>query len=457
MRQLITKAVAVTGILCAVAGCSRHKEPRSLTIAFSNDMLGEIRSCGCASNDVGGLGRRATFLSQVRDTTGDFLLLEGGDFFSSDLNYGKEKAELTLRSMGLMKYDGIVIGETDLGFGLDFIRDQASALKLPIVVSNLRDAAADTLVFPATREIVLPSGLRVAMVGAMSPRLKLPPQVGKGRVTIEEPSKAIAPLVNELRGRADIVVLLAHMGQDEVQRITSEVKGIDLVVYGHDARPMRRVRRVNGAFPLQVSDRGRYMGLAYAVLGDNLRIRRLVANVTPLSDYYADDEAIAKLFRSFDLDIAAKESGDVPVGVLETRRGIEKPFKGADACRSCHEEVYTQWEGTKHAHAFQILVGEQREYDRDCTPCHTTGFYKSGGFENLSVTPDLVNVQCEACHGNGFDHAANPAVRTDTAPRGVCRSCHTVDQTPDFDFDTFWARIKHPGSSPGPNSGGGGH
>jgi 2',3'-cyclic-nucleotide 2'-phosphodiesterase (5'-nucleotidase family) len=448
---MITKAAVFFAVLGVLAGCSDRKEPRTLTIAYSNDMLGEIRSCGCASDDVGGLGRRATFLAQVRDTTGDFLLLEGGDFFGSGINYGKEKAELTLRSMEMMKYDGIVIGEADLGFGLDFIVDQARALKLPIVVSNLHDAEADTLVFPASREIVLPSGLRVAIIGALGARMKLPPQVGEARVKLIDAAKAVAPLVEELRERTDIVVLLAHMTQSEVQRLTGQVDGIDVVVYGHDAHPMRRIRRMNGAYPLQVSDRGRYMGVAFAVLGDDGRIKRLISNVTPLSNYYPDDEAVAKLFRSFDLNIAARETSGVPVGVLEARRGISKPFEGAQECQACHEEIYAHWEESKHAHAFQILVDAQREYDRDCTPCHTTGFYKTGGFEGFNVTPDLINIQCEACHGNGAAHVADPDVRTDTDARGTCRSCHTVDQTPEFDFDTFWARIAHPGGTAGGN------
>lgn len=438
-------AVAVAAIVTLLFGCSTPEEPRrTLTVVYSNDLLGEIRSCGCAAKDYGGLGRRATFVRAVRDTTGDMLLLDGGDLFSSELNYGKEKADLTLRSMALMEYHGIVPGEKDLGFGLDFLVESARRLKLPLLAANLHRVGADTLVFPAWREVTLPSGLRVGIIGVMSDRLKVPPQAADD-VTISAPFGAVKKYAAELRGRVDIVAVLAHMARGELRKIAGQVPDVDLVVFGHEGRQTRKADRPGGAYLLNVADRGRYMGVAFAVLNDERRIRYLKNDATPLTDFFADDEAIAKLFSSYDLNIAAKEKTNLPAGVFEARKGIERPFVGAEACKECHEEIYDQWAGTKHAYAFDILVKESREFDRDCTPCHTTGFYKHGGFENFTVTPELVNIQCEQCHGNGYNHANDPDVATGVDASAACSECHNAEQSPDFDFDEFWAEIRHDG------------
>lgn len=441
-RPLLLPALVVGLLLSA---CARETPPpRRVTIAFSNDMKGEIRSCGCASKDVGGLGRRATFLAALRDTTvADFLLLEGGGFFSPKLNYGREKADLTLDAMSMMDYDGVVLGEEDLGFGMEYIVNRTREVGLPVVVANLVDSRADTLYFPASRRITLPSGLEVTLIGVMSPRLRLPPQIESGTAKISDPRGAVRRVLERLGPKPGLVVLLAHMGRQEVQQLVSEFDAIDIVVHGTEGRPMRKVAPRGGAYILQVADRGRYMGVAYAVLDDNDDVRGLQTAVTPMGKEYEDAPAITRLFEAYDLNIATRESSDLPPGILDTRKGLEASFAGAGACRECHEEIDAQWRETRHAHAFDILREKNREYDRDCTPCHVTGFGEAGGFERLGVTTDLVHVQCEACHGNSSAHVDDPDVAPPGDARGACRGCHTVDQTPDFEFDTFWARIRH--------------
>ena len=54
--------------------------------------------------DYGGLGRRATFLSGQRIDGRNVLLLEGGDLFGVDVNYGQEKANVTLEALAYMDY-----------------------------------------------------------------------------------------------------------------------------------------------------------------------------------------------------------------------------------------------------------------------------------------------------------------------------------------------------------------
>ena len=63
MRVLATAAIMAAGLLTVFGvGCSEKETP--ITVAFSNNMNGEIRSCGCGAHDYGGLGRRATWIVQ---------------------------------------------------------------------------------------------------------------------------------------------------------------------------------------------------------------------------------------------------------------------------------------------------------------------------------------------------------------------------------------------------------
>ncbi len=421
-----------------LAACGVFKsQPKRLAIAYTNDVRGEIRSCGCATHDLGGLGRRATFMTVFRDTTqADVLLVDAGDFFSASINYGEEKAELAMKSMALMKYDGVVPGEKEFGFGLDYFRTRTRAVGLPVLAANVFTAGTDSLVFPASREVTLRSGLRAGLVGVLSPAIKLPPQVAPGSLDIRDPLASVQATVDAIRPRVDVVVVLAHMGRGEAQRLAEALKGVDVVVNGHDGVPVRKIKRWGEPYLLQVTAKGLYVGVANATLGKDKRVAHLTGSVVGLDKQFGDDEAVAKLFQSYDMTVMAREKAALPTGVAVT-------FTGADACQSCHAPIFEKWKSTRHAHAFEELTSQDRQFDRDCTPCHTTGFFKQGGFVNATATPKLVGVQCEACHGNGTAHVKDPKTKTDTVANTMCRGCHTADQTPDFDFATFWARIDH--------------
>ncbi len=438
-RALLAGGSAVTAAaLLASCGVLGGK-PKRIAIAYTNDVRGEIRSCGCATHDLGGLGRRATFLRVFRDTTqADVLLVDAGDFFSASINYGKEKAELTMKSMAHMNYDGLVPGENEFGFGADYFRTRAREIGLPVLAVNLADAASDSLLFAPSRVVTLKSGLRAGLIGVVSVALKFPPQVQPGSLEIRDPAVAVQAEVDALRPNVDVVVVLSHMGRSEVNQFAQLLKGVDVIVNGHDGLPVRQVKRWGEPYVVQVAAKGMYVGVATGSISKEKRVVRLTNDVVGLDKSYGDDEAIAKLFNAYDMEVVAREKAALPTHAVTT-------FAGADACQACHAPIFEKWKSTGHAHAFERLASQNRHFDRDCTPCHTTGFFKQGGFVNASATPHLTNVQCEACHGNGAVHAKDPAQKTDMVAKGTCRTCHTAEQTPEFEFNTFWARIDHGG------------
>ncbi len=424
-----------------IGGCSQEP-PRTLTVLYSNNLNGEIRSCGCAAHDEGGLGRRATLVEIARDSTENFLLLESGDFFGREINYGKEKAELTLKAMDLMGYHGVVVGDNEFGFGVDFISGKVHDYGIPVLAANVYDGKGE-LLFPPSWTINYESGLSVGLIGVVGNRLKMPPQVKKGSLKITDPLEAVRKEVAAIREDVDVIVVIAHMLMRDGQRIASEVPEVDLVVLGHEGKPMRKLRRIGNAFILQVPATGRTAGLAFAVLDKEKGIKRLNNQLVRLSEYFEEDEAIDQLFRAYDLNVATKEKSSFPAGVFAARQGLKKTFTASEKCRECHEEAYAVWSASSHASAFDILEEKSRQYDKDCTPCHTTGFYKRGGYEHLAVTPDLKHVGCESCHGNGYDHVLDPDTPTEGDAAGICVDCHVPLHSPEYESDRYWEQIRH--------------
>ena len=443
ISSLVKNGLAVMVILLLACSSNQKPETPTLTVGFTNDMDGNIRSCGCEERDYGGIGRRATLIQAVRDTAQNFLLLETGDFLSASINYSQEKAEVTVQSMAIMDYHGVVLGEKDFGFGLDYILKRVREEGLPVVMSNFYDATADTLIFPPSRTVELSGGLKVGLIGVIDPKLKIPLQVPKGAVRITDPVTAIRAQLKAIGEQVDLVAVLAHMSRREAILLARKVNRIDLLVVGHQGRSARRDQRIGNAFILQAPQNGQYMGFAFSVLDERKKIARLDSRVEPLHERLQDHAAVANIFAAYDLSIEAKEKSTVLDKQRERGAGRKKMFLGAESCRECHQEIFDQWQTTNHAHGYDILVAQSREFDRDCTPCHTTGFGQPGGFVSLTATPDLIHIQCESCHGFGADHAKTPETGMPADPAVACLGCHTASQSPNFIFEEKWSLIRH--------------
>jgi hypothetical protein len=167
--------------------------------------------------------------------------------------------------------------------------------------------------------------------------------------------------------------------------------------------------------------------------------------------------------------------------------GVKNPagdFVGSAVCADCHTEATEVFDATPHAHATQTLVklDPPRHFDPECLSCHVTGwnpqeyFPYSSGYFDLKKTPHLTDNGCENCHGPGGNHAAAESGEVDLSDEALqqlranmrvtivpgegnkhgqkipeggvvdgCLKCHDTDNSPDFDFQTYWPKVKHVG------------
>jgi len=114
-------------------------------------------------------------------------------------------------------------------------------------------------------------------------------------------------------------------------------------------------------------------------------------------------------------------------------------YLGHEACRQCHQDLVAGWKTTRHATAFEDLKtqGPEKQAIPGCFRCHVVGFEQDGGFIDQELTPELRDVQCEACHGPGRAHAERQGDKAAIVGRpgeASCRACHTEGQDRNFDF-----------------------
>lgn len=109
-------------------------------------------------------------------------------------------------------------------------------------------------------------------------------------------------------------------------------------------------------------------------------------------------------------------------------------YKGLAYCKMCHAAKDKGWQQTRHAKALQSLEKTNQHDLPDCVKCHVTGYGQPGGFIDFDLTPEMKNVQCEACHGPGSRHIGGKQGIIAKPGEGTCRQCHTSGQDPKFDY-----------------------
>ena len=169
----------------------------------------------------------------------------------------------------------------------------------------------------------------------------------------------------------------------------------------------------------------------------------------PVQTAVPDDQKIIKDLEAYRAESAKlykpKVATDVEKDLSEkemlARIPKTSPFAGAISCTRCHEVNYRNWLKTKHAKASQTIAASPKYAQEECLVCHSTGYGKVGEYATVAEVPFyLQGVQCEACHGEGKKHPEKGGIER-RVTLGICRNCHTKDQSPTFNYMAYLEKI----------------
>jgi len=144
-----------------------------------------------------------------------------------------------------------------------------------------------------------------------------------------------------------------------------------------------------------------------------------------------------------DRDFQATETGLTNSLSLTVSHAMEYQIAGSQTCTGCHPQADQSWHSSKHSHAWKTLVDKRSHVDPSCQQCHTTGYGIPGGFVQVARSEPLVNVGCESCHGPSKSHGLDPKIKTTFLSREQCVRCHDHENSPEFDYAKYWAKILH--------------
>jgi hypothetical protein len=337
--------------------------------------------------------------------------------------------------------DAANVGELDLVFGVNYLKELATKQKFPFISANLVDAKGALIFKPYVIKPV--NGKNIGIFGIMGDTSEMSEKVGeitKGAVRVTDALQAAEATVKELSGKVDYMIALTHQGTNRDWVIARRVKGIDLVVGGHDKQKTKEPNEADKTLIVQAGEKGQYQGILQVAMDATKTWKNALE---PLGEEIADDPAIKKMIEVYNNKLGSiygPGSGENPAPAGVSLR--------LTACEKCHAKMAEKWKTTAHAKAYSTLVKTNNQHDPKCLACHTTRFEQPEGFSMKQQQVELVNVQCESCHGLAKDHLSSPAkpVPTKKPAIDLCKKCHnTADRCKDCDKDTkpMFDKIKH--------------
>ena len=261
--------------------------------------------------------------------------------------------------------------------------------------------------------------------------------------TWADPQASAKKWLPELRKECDFLIVLACLPAREAVQLAVDNSNIDIIMCGFKHQMSGLPARINQSTILYAEDEGKLLGeLRFSVTrGQKVDVQPLNH---PLTRNVKDEPEMtalisqAKAAISQEQRVLVGQSAPLPVSAGPPS------FATSARCAPCHAAAFNVWQQSQHAHAIEILKKEKKEFDSSCVGCHVTGNGKPGGFVNLNQTPQLANVQCEACHGSGIQHVEKPSeAKMVRLTAEACITCHTKSNSPEFEFASYWSKIKH--------------
>jgi 2',3'-cyclic-nucleotide 2'-phosphodiesterase (5'-nucleotidase family) len=312
LRALAAVAILSTalGSGCGSEGTKKKApaKPDELTVVFSSDLLGKVRSCGCVIEDMGGLGRWATFAGRIRESVDNLIVVDAGDVFGAELSFTQREAELAFDAMNVVGLDAYTPGETDFVFGLPFLRTMASRAKFAIVAANIVDPATGECIFGAPYTIkTLKGGLRVGIVGVLDDAIRFPSYIDVSTFKVLPAIETVRSLVPELKEKADFLVILSHMGMERSLELAREAGDFDLVVVGHAKPVLKELTKEGESIMLATGGSGQYMGRIDLSLAADGAIEQGQMKLVPLDDSIPLNQEVTDLFAQYGVPLTDKE------------------------------------------------------------------------------------------------------------------------------------------------------
>ena len=251
LPRIALATVAVVLVLTA----SAFAQTATVTFLHLNDVY-EIGP----KQGRGGFAPLMTLLKRERAAAPDAITTLGGDLIGSSMMSGITKGTQMIELMNAIGLDIAVLGNHEFDFGSSVLKQRLAESKFPWLGTNVLGEDGKifgSLVPVMTRKV---GELTIGFFGILTPDTHHLSNTGpdvKFAPVLETARAAVKQLKDQ---GADAIVALTHLTIAGDRELAREVKGIDVILRGHDHDPMTVYE--GGVFIFKVGADAHYLGVA---------------------------------------------------------------------------------------------------------------------------------------------------------------------------------------------------
>ena len=405
---------------------------QTVLVLFTGNTQAHLEPCGCFIGQSGGLPRRATAISGIKNKgfspllvdLGGFLPVEPEQMKSDSLEQTTEldqlRVQTTFTAMEMMGYDVLVSPQPEANLGENSVEQVLTNYRFQLLAAHSKASS------PEQRPYLIKTvgSKRIALI-----ELSLL-EIGQAASI----PNTLDSVMSEVQAQADVVIISSHLQPEVNRRLAEKYPNLSAIM----SRATGETERVGNVLLTYCYPHGKTLGaltLTDAAGGTSTAVEQIA-----LTEAVGDAPNVRKLLNDFYEQVASDPQLQVASHPLFSSEALEQDsnnsYIGSEACQECHRKEFDQWSHSSHATAFNTLRIVGREYYSKCVSCHVTGFGYSSGYEiGKADRAHLAEVGCETCHGPGKQHTYTPLA---TNIRGkveasTCMECHTPEHSPGFE------------------------
>ncbi|WP_179281128.1 bifunctional UDP-sugar hydrolase/5'-nucleotidase [Paenibacillus sp. XY044] len=311
-----------------------QNQAKSITILHTNDIHSHFET-------VSSIAALAA-AERAQAAESPLLLVDIGDHMDrTAVETEGTMGQTNIDILNLTGYEAVTIGNNEgLTFTPDVLERLYAGLQSPVICCNIHEQLSSAPPAWMKKSVILDKeGIRIGLTAATAPFADFYKLLGWDAL---EPLQALQEQVEVLRPKADIVIVLSHLGLSTDRLMAERISGIDLILGGHTHHLLEEPLRIGNTVLCAAGKYGQYVGKVVMAKQDDGSFRVVEGGCRPIDTDLLDEtvsralgihreraeEALTETVAVTDRPLPLTHTGESPFGNLLAQS--VRQFTGAE-------------------------------------------------------------------------------------------------------------------------------